>query len=78
MLCHSMSTKQAVADFLLRNGHRSFCAKCLARAVKARTVPPVARAMQDLGATPAYRVEEGECGNCERTTVTIRGLWTGL
>ena len=73
-----MNAKQTVADFLLRNGHRSFCAKCLARAVKARTVPPVARAMKDLGATPGYRVEEGECSNCKRTTVTVRSLWTGL
>ena len=73
-----MSTKQAVANFLLRHGHRAFCARCLARAVKARTVPLVERAMRDL-ATSSYRVEAGgECSNCERTTVTIRALWTGV
>jgi hypothetical protein len=76
--CTGMSTKQAFADFLLRNGNRSFCARCVARAVKARTVPPVARAMKDLGATPGHRVEEGDRSNCERTTLTIRALWTGL
>jgi hypothetical protein len=42
-------------------------------------LPPVERAMkaQALGATPGYRVEEGDCSNCERTTLTIRALWTG-
>jgi hypothetical protein len=78
LCCASMNAKQAVADFLLHHGHRSFCATCLARAVKARTVPPVARAVEDLGVTPGCRVEEGECCNCERTIVTIRGLWTGI
>ena len=73
-----MSTKQGVADFLLRHGHQRFCARCVARAVKARTVPPVERAMKDLGATPGYRVEEAECSQCERTTLTIRTLWTGM
>jgi hypothetical protein len=41
-------------------------------------MPPVERAMKDLGATPGYRVEEGDCSNCERTTMTIRALWTGM
>jgi hypothetical protein len=76
--CARMSTKQAVADFLLSHGHQRFCASCVARAVKARTVPPVVRAVKDLGATPGYRVEEADCSNCERTTQTIRALWTGL
>jgi hypothetical protein len=73
-----MSTKQAVADFLLSHGHQRFCASCVARVVKARTVPPVTRALKELDATPGYRVEEGDCSNCERTTLTIRALWTGL
>jgi hypothetical protein len=41
-------------------------------------MPPVERAMKDLGATPGYRVEESDCSNCERTTLTIRALWTGM
>ncbi|HTI84904.1 MAG TPA: hypothetical protein VL614_31000 [Acetobacteraceae bacterium] len=73
-----MSTKQAVVNLLLRHGHRLFCARCLARAVKARSVPPVERAMKDLGATLGYRVEEGDCSICERTMLTIRSLWTGM
>ena len=73
-----MTTKQAVAEFLLRHGHQSFCASCVARAVKALTVPPVERAIKGLASDAGYRVEEGDCSNCERTTLTIRALWTGM
>jgi hypothetical protein len=73
-----MSTKQAVVNLLLHHGHRSFCIRCLARAVKAHTVPPRERAMKDLGATRGYRVKEGECSNGALMTMTNRALWTGM
>jgi hypothetical protein len=76
--CAGMNTtRRDVATFLMRHGHRSFCARCVVRAVKARSVPPIERAMEDLGKSSSYRVEEGDCGRCERTTLTIRALWTG-
>lgn len=73
-----MAIQPDIAAVLLHHGHLSFCARCLVRAVKARSVALVERAMKDLGATPGYRVEEADCSQCERTTVTIRALWTGM
>jgi hypothetical protein len=73
-----MTIQENVTAFLLQHGHQRFCARCVARGVKARTVPPVERAMKDLGATPGFRVEEADCSRCEQTTLTIRALWTGM
>jgi len=52
--------------------------KLCGNGVKARTVPPVERAIKGLASDAGYRVEEGDCSNCERTTLTIRALWTGM
>jgi hypothetical protein len=73
-----MSTQQDVASFLMHHGHQRYCAKCLARAVNARSVPPVERAIKDLGKGSGYRVEDADCSRCERTALTIRALWTGM
>jgi hypothetical protein len=74
-----MGIQQDIAAFLPRRGYQPFCAKCLANAVKARNVPPVERAMNDLGKDHrGYRVEEGDCSSCSRTTLTIRALWKGM
>ena len=48
-----------------------------AKTDQAHHLPLVECATKNLRATPGYRIEEGECGNCERTTLTIRVLWTG-
>jgi hypothetical protein len=70
--------QQAVTAFLLSHGHRPFCAGCLARAARLRSVVAVQRAMKALASGPGYRVEEADCGSCDRTTLTIRALWTGM
>ncbi len=73
-----MTTQEKVAAFLMQHGHRPFCAGCLAKAVRARSVATVERAMKALASGPGYRVEEADCSRCQRTAITIRLLWTGI
>jgi hypothetical protein len=73
-----MSAQQDIATFLMGHGHQPFCAQCLAKVVKARTVPLVERAMKELATDPGYRVEEVECSRCDRTALNIRALWMGM
>jgi hypothetical protein len=73
-----MGIQRDVAAFIMRGRHQPFCAKCVAKALNARDALPIWRAMKDLAKDPGYRVEEADCSNCERTTLTIRALWTGM
>ena len=71
-------TRWSVAAYLMRRGGQQFCAECTAHAIRARNVAAVRRAMKSLASHPGYRVEEADCTSCERTTLTIRTLWTGV
>ena len=72
------NTQRRVAEFLMHNGGKRFCAPCVARAARMRNVYAVGRAIKALGSDARYRVEEAECGRCDQTAHTICALWMGL